>query len=99
MARRKKDGEGEEGGEEGAMPFPETMRAETIDKEGKLIDRTPTDLDEYEGSYKKKDGDPEESYGLKVVENDPRGNTHKCKSNDHYWEGTELQFKEQFDEM
>jgi hypothetical protein len=102
MAKKRGEfGEEEHSEEEAtALPVPAaTIRAQTLDlKTGKLVDSKPTDLDEYEGGYTKKDGDPEESYGLKVVENDPRGNTHHAKSNDHYWEGTEQQFKEQFDE-
>lgn len=34
---------------------------------------------------------------LKVDDNDPRGLTHKLKSQEHFWEGTEEQFRAQFD--
>ena len=76
-----------------------TIRAEPIDsKTGKPIDTKPADLKDYKGSYKYKfSGDPDERYGLKVVEDAPDGMTHHLKSNDHYWNGTEAQFKEQFD--
>lgn len=50
---------------------------------------------EFKGSYKKKsDG---ESYALAKVLDDPQGRTHKLKNTLHSWEGTEAEFKDQFD--
>jgi hypothetical protein len=100
---RKKRGNGEEEEvpttTEPGMPFPaEALRATTFDpKTGEPVDSVPVDLEEYdEGTYYYQLGYPEEEFHLKTVEDDPRQNTHHLKSEHHYWEGTELQFKEQF---
>jgi hypothetical protein len=59
------------------------------------VSTEPTDLDEYEGEYVQTSTG--ETYGLKVVENDPHGRTHHAKNVDHFWSGTEDEFKLQFE--
>lgn len=51
-----------------------------------------------EGSFRKL-GEPQgsEMYKLKIVEDDPHGQTHQLKNQEHYWSGTEEQFKAQFE--
>lgn len=52
---------------------------------------------DYKGRYKNKnDG---ETYALVVVEDDPNGNTHKLKNTAHYFEGSEEDFKANFDKV
>jgi hypothetical protein len=65
---------------------------------------TPTDLDAYKGSYRHVGvgagiyQSKDETYGLKVVPDDPHGRTHKLKSKSgYYWEGTEQEFKDAFE--
>ena len=55
----------------------------------------PTDLGEYKGSYKHKLY--KEPFGLKVVEDETHGRTHHLKNVDHFWSGTEDEFKAQFE--
>ncbi len=79
-------------------PVTPDIRNQPVDLAGKPIDTTPADLKEFKGSYKYKfSADKDERFGLKVIEDDPRGETHHLKSVNHYWSGTEQQFKEQFD--
>ena len=74
-----------------------TIRNEPLDAKGNKIDTTPDDLDEYKGSYRHA-AHPGESFGLKVVEDDPHlGHTHHLKSKDHFWSGTQQEFKEAFE--
>lgn len=51
-----------------------------------------------EGSFKKI-GEPEEAepYKLKIVEDDPHGQTHRAINQEHFWSGTAEQFKAQFE--
>jgi hypothetical protein len=55
----------------------------------------PTDLDEYEGSFIYTATG--EEFGLKKVEDDPHERTHHLKNEHHYWEGTEDEFKKDFE--
>jgi hypothetical protein len=56
------------------------------------------DMTGFEGSYHKKSEPKDaEPYALKIVADDPTGQTHHLKNQDHFWSGTEAQFKEQFD--
>jgi hypothetical protein len=79
------------------VPLP-VERPKPIDpKSGEPIDTTPVDLDDYEGSYTNV-AHPGETFGLKIDEDDPHlGHTHHLKSVDHYWSGTEQEFKEAFE--
>jgi len=70
-------------------------RPETVTIEGKEVSTKPDDLKEYKGSYKHKLY--KEPFGLKVVEDDTHGRTHHLKNTDHFWSGTEEEFKQQFE--
>ena len=59
------------------------------------ISTDPTDLDEYEGEYKQLATG--ETFGLKVVEDDPHGRTHHAKNVDHFWAGTADEFRAAFE--
>ena len=90
--------------EEGAMPVPvavESNRPKTISyntPEGiKEMSTDPTDLDEYEGEYTHLSTG--ETFGLKVVENDPHGKTHHLKNVDHYWVGTADEYRKEFEKQ
>lgn len=60
----------------------------------------PQDVDMagFSGKYHKidehKDAEP---YGLKIVDDDPYGKTHHLKNQEHFWTGTEAEFKAQFE--
>lgn len=60
------------------------------------------DMKGYTGKYHKI-GEPKDApdYGLMVVDEDEAakhyGHTHHAKSEEHFWTGTEKQFKEQFE--
>ena len=57
------------------------------------------DMEGFDGAYKKL-GEPEgsEPYGLKKLEEpDQYGNTHYLKNQEHFWAGTEEQFKKEFE--
>jgi hypothetical protein len=78
-----------------SLKRPETV--EITDRKGNLIEVStkPKDLGDFKGSYKHKlYKDP---FSLKVVEDDTHGRTHHLKNNDHYWAGTEEEFKAQFE--
>jgi hypothetical protein len=50
---------------------------------------------DFKGRYKSKaDG---EVYALAIVKDDPRKRTHKLKNTVHFWEGSEEEFRAQFD--
>ena len=109
MARRKRGDDevgewpaGEEG--EGAQPEP-TMTPSTRPKEVtyltpqgiQTMSTDPTDLDDYEGEYTQLSNG--ESFGLKIVENDPQGRTHHLKNVEHYWAGTAEEFRQAFEKQ
>lgn len=50
---------------------------------------------EFSGRYTMKGSD--EEFALAVMENDPRGRTHKLKNKVHFWEGSEQEFRLNFD--
>lgn len=61
------------------------------------VNVTQPDPNDYKGKFlKESDG---EVYGLCVVENDPLGRTHKARNDEHFWEGTKAEFKEQFEKQ
>lgn len=114
MARRKR-GNGEEevgewpGGEEGdeevgvqaeVVPTPSDRPKEVtfITPQGvQTVSTEPTDLGDYEGEYKMLSNN--ETFGLKVMENDPQGRTHHLKNVDHYWAGTAEEFRQAFEKQ
>lgn len=70
----------------------------------KTIKVGPQEVDTkgYSGSYHKNDEHPKaEPYALKVYDEgeaaEHYGHTHHLINQEHYWSGTEKQFKEQFD--
>jgi hypothetical protein len=108
MARRKRGddetGEWPGGDDEGAQPEP-TQTPSTRPKEVtyltpqgiQTMSTDPTDLDDYEGEYKQLTTG--ETFGLKMVENDPQGRTHHLKNVDHYWAGTAEEFRHAFEKQ
>jgi hypothetical protein len=69
---------------------PHRMRQvgpEKVDMTG-FGDGTFTKLGEPPGS---------EPYKLKIIEDDPHGQTHHLKNQEHFWSGTAEQFKAQFE--
>lgn len=68
-----------------------------------VVGRQAVDLEEegYEGSYKhiafRGTKEADEAFGLKVDASDPRGKTHQLKSQLHFWEGTEEEFRANFE--
>ena len=56
----------------------------------------PTDLDDYEVEKQLSNG---ETFGLKMVEDDPQGRTHHLKNVDHYWAGTAEEFRQAFEKQ
>lgn len=81
-----------------AVPRPKTVSV-TDPVTGKTteVSTKPTDLKDYKGSYIHTAYPKDEEFGLKVIENDPHGRTHHLKSEEHYWEGTADEFKNQFE--
>lgn len=61
------------------------------------ISTDPTDLEDYEGEYKQLATG--ETFGLKVVNDDPQGRTHHLKNVDHYWAGTAAEFRQAFEKQ
>jgi hypothetical protein len=60
--------------------------------------KEPTDLSEYKGKYRQKDMPPDAPlFGLKIVDDDPYGNTHHLKNSEYHWSGTKEDFKANFD--
>lgn len=109
MARRKRgdDDTGEwPGGEEGEGAQPEpTMTPSNRPKEVtyltpqgiQTMSTDPTDLDDYEGEYTQLSNG--ETFGLKMVDNDPQGRTHHLKNVEHYWAGTAEEFRQAFEKQ
>lgn len=79
-----------------AEPRPATVNV-TDPVSGKTteVSTTPPDLKDYKGSYTH--ASYPDKFGLKVMEDDPHGKTHHLKSVDHFWSGTEDEFKQQFE--
>jgi len=95
MSEKKKHEE-EAGAVAAASDRPETetvMDKKTGETTG-TVSTKPADLGDYKGKYTMKG--EKEPYGLKEVKDDPHGRTHHLKNVNHYWEGTEEEFKEQF---
>jgi len=71
--------------------------------DGVLAREVPTDLNEYKGKYKyRRDGEFKgEVFGLKIVpDNEVRAHkTHHAKSPRGFWDGTEAEFRDQFDKL
>lgn len=112
MARRKRGDddvgewpETEEGDEEvgvqaEAVPTPSDRPREVsyITPQGiQTMSTDPTDLGDYEGEYKQLSNN--ETFALKVIENDPQGRTHHLKNVDHYWAGTAEEFRQAFEKQ
>lgn len=92
---------------EAALALDDDDAADHIDKaENNLPEGVKNDLpdgpsdsmpsnSEFSGRYTMKGSD--EEFALAVVENDPRGRTHKLKNKVHFWEGSEQEFRLNFD--
>lgn len=65
----------------------------------KQVGPMKVDVEGYDDGSFKKIGEPpgSEPYKLKIVEDDPHGQTHQAINQEHYWSGTEEQFKAQFE--
>jgi hypothetical protein len=77
------------------IPDPESREPGKMKQIGpQEVDMTGFD----DGSFKKL-GEPEgsEPYSLKIVEDDPHGQTHHLKNQEHFWSGTAEQFKAHFE--
>jgi hypothetical protein len=77
------------------VPDPESR------EQGKMKQVGPMKVDVTgygDGSFHKI-GEPEEAeaYSLKIVKDDPHGQTHQAINQEHFWSGTAEQFKEQFE--
>jgi hypothetical protein len=83
-----------------AAPSDRPETASALDRNtGKVtgeVSTKPTDLGDYKGSYHL--GDEKEPYGLKVVEDEVYGRTHLLKNVEHFWAGTEAEFKDKFNQ-
>jgi hypothetical protein len=111
MARRKHGedtgewpGGEEENNEEGAKPevtaTPSTRPKEVtyLTPQGfQTASTDPVDLGDYEGEYKMLSNG--ETFGLKVVEDDPQGRTHHLKNVEHFWAGTAEEFRQVFEKQ
>lgn len=71
--------------------------------DGVTAREVPDDLDEYKGKYKyRRDGEfKDEVFGLKIVPDDEvrAHKTHHAKSPRGFWDGTEAEFRDQFDKL
>jgi hypothetical protein len=93
--------------ESSPAPIPSTARPATFIHDPSTDDPTrmkqvgPQKVDMTgfdDGSFRKKgETKKDEPYQLMIVEDDPMGHTHHLKNQDHFWSGTEEQFKAQFD--
>lgn len=91
----------EQDDQEGEETSPEKLSKEAAARaDGVSIRKVPSDLAEYKGNYRyRRTG--ETGFGLKVLpESQVRSNkTHLAKSPLKFWDGTEEEFRDQFDKV
>jgi hypothetical protein len=85
----------------GETQFPESDRPEHVTimtPQGmQEVSTDPTDLEEYEGTYKYLPTG--EEFGLKLVRDDAYGKTHHLKNVDHFWSGNVDEFRRAFEKQ
>lgn len=99
MAKKKTSGERPEQGELVESDFrPATFVPDPTDvSKSRQVGPVAVDMTDFDGDWYKQD-EPKDSepYGRKLVPDDPYGQTHHFKNQDHYWSGTAEQAKAQF---